>query len=145
MTKYEKIKLLPKLMKQSVREDKTEFFHFTNEASEELKSLYLEHYEVRDIDYITFAKACDIMSDIYDDLDLNNEEGSVDDEIYERACDSASYYTEDRLSYLNIWNQDEVTEILKSGVDDISTACAIWYDRQVEQACFIINKWINAE
>lgn len=30
------------------------------------------------------------------------------------------------------------------GEDSISTACAIWYDRQVEQAAIIIKDWINA-
>jgi len=140
MTKQEKINVLTTAMKQSERDDKTEYYHFTPEAPEELQNLFLEHYEIRDIDYMIFSRACDVVNEAY-----RSEYKNIDDGIYEQASDSASYYTAERLTYLNIWNQDEISDMIKNeGAGDIATACAMWYDRQVEQASFIINEWINA-
>lgn len=153
LTKVQKIATLSKAMTRSERDDKTEFYHFTDNAPEELKDLYLEHYEVRNIDYETFSSACDMLSDIYYDYVEENTEHNealakseiIIDQIYERSADSASVYTADRLSYLNIWNQDEISDYIKNGIaEDIQTACAIWYDAQVEQASLLINEWVNA-
>lgn len=144
MTKKEKIKSLQNAMERSERNDHTEYTYFTDNAPEELRQLFLEHYEVRDVDYMTFSDACDIVSDIYQNSPEITER-EAEEEIYEQASDSASVYTATRLEYLNIWNQDEVAEIFKEyGCEDIATACAVWYDRQVEQASIIINQWINS-
>jgi hypothetical protein len=144
LTKKQKIEALGTYMTYSKREDGTGFHHFTDNAPEELKDLYLEHYEVRDIDYDTFSTALDIVSEIYGDKPEATEEEATDD-LYERASDSASVYTADRLAYLDIWNEDEISELMREyGEHSIATACAIWYDRQVEQAGAIIIGWINA-
>lgn len=153
MKKGDKIKSLANAMTTSVRgmtkegqldPDGEKFYHFSGSAPEELENLYLEHYEVRDIDYETFSRACDIVSEIYEETpEADNEK--IEEGIYERASDSASVYTSTRLEYLNIWNQDEISDIMREyGTEDIATACAIWYDRQVEQATIIIKDWIEA-
>lgn len=149
MTKLEKIAVLSDAMTQSKREDGTEFYHFTDKAPEELKSLYLEHYNVAELDYETFSQACDIVSEIYKEFKGTEKvggdiEGDIIDEIYERSSDSASVYTSVRLGYLNNQNESDISDYMKEyGVHSIAETCAIWYDKQVEQQALIIKDWIN--
>lgn len=146
MNKTEKVAILNTTMMQSNRRDNPEekYTHFTDTAPRELTDLYLENYEVRDLDYEIFSDACDLVRELYDEnKDWSDE--AITDAIYDRASDSASVYTAARLAYLNIWNQDEISDTMREyNTDDIATACAIWYDRQIEQAAIIIKDWINA-
>lgn len=147
MTKKEKIAALKTAMKTSKRDDRdggTEFYHFAEGAPEELKDLYLEHYEVRDTDYEAFDRALDIVREVYEDKPEATDDEATED-IYERAPDSASVYTGARLSYLDVWNEGEISDVMREyGMHSIADACAAWYDRQVEQAAIIIKDWINA-
>ncbi len=153
MTKQEKLKSLEAAMTTSKREgEEDSFYHFSDSAPEELKNLFLEHYEVRDIDYETFSRACDIVSEVYaeysgDDTGKDEQEASEDDKItdaiYERSSDSANPYTAVRLAYLNVWNQDEVADYVRDLHVDVATGAAYWYDKQVEQQAIIIKDWIN--
>jgi len=145
MTKKEKIAVLAKAMQSRLaRDGESTEWYFSPDAPEELKDLYLEHYEVRDIDYETFSDACDLVSEAYGDHpDATDDQ--ITDDIYERASDTASVYTSDRLAYLNMWNEDEVSETMREyGMRSIADACAAWYDRQVEQQAIIIKDWVNA-
>lgn len=153
MTKQEKIASLENAMTQGTRgaakdgqlvAGGEQFYHFTDTAPKELVALFLEHYAVQDLDYETFSVACDIVSDIYDTYGKDTDDEATE-RIYEQASDSASIYTSDRLSYLNNNNEYEIAEIAQEyATDSISSACAIWYDKQVEQAAIIIKDWINA-
>jgi len=148
LTKKEKIKSLQSAVKVSKREDGTEYTHFSADAPEELKDLFLEHYTVRDLDYKIFSRACDLVGEIigytYERMDTPTQE-SIEEAIYERAPDSASVYTADRLEYLNVWNEEEISRMfLENGGESIANACAYWYDNQVEQAAIIINNWVNS-
>lgn len=144
MTKEEKIAGLSKFMTRSKRDaegerEGEEFYHFTDEAPEELKDIFLEHYNVKDIDYETFSRALDIVSEIYAD-----GADDVVDEIYQRAPDSASVYNGARLAYLDAWNEEEISQLMREyGEHSIATACALWYDKQVENASCIIDGWIT--
>lgn len=143
MTIEEKLELLSNSMTRSKRDDDTEYYHFTDNAPEELKDLYLENYEVRDIDYQIFSTAIDHIIETNNYLDASGDKfdrlAALSNEIDEGSSEFASVYTSDRLAYLNIWNQDEVTEMLKNyGLDDIATACAVWYDEQVLHAARLI-------
>ncbi len=141
MTKKEKIAVLEKAMTVSKRDDGSTWTHFTEEAPEELKDLFLEHYNVRELDYDTFSEACDVVSEVYADMPKATDDQATE-AIYERSSDRASYYNDDRLEYVTIWNQDEVADIVRESGCDVATAGAIWYDRQVEQASIIIKDWI---
>ena len=70
MNNKEKIELLSKSMEVKKRADDTSFTCFSDTAPEELKDLYLEHYEVRDIEYEIFSKACDTVVEAWE----NNED-----------------------------------------------------------------------
>lgn len=154
MTKQEKIAAIDKAMTTSKRDDGEVFNHFTDDAPRELTDLYLQHWEVKDVDYETFSRACDIVSEAYadhegDDTGKDGQEASTDDEItdaiYERASDSASIMTYDRLQYLDNWNEGEIGEIMHEyGLRSVAEGAAIWYDRQVEQMAIIIKDWVNA-
>lgn len=125
-------------MTQGIREkeDKT-FYYFTETAPQELRDLFLENYEVNDLDYEIFSKACDIIAEM-SVSELESDEAS--DAIQER--ESASVYTFDRLQYLDNSNQHEISEFCQNYKVDIATACAIWYDEQVQNACGLIREYI---
>lgn len=148
MTKQEKTAGLGKYITTSKRDDETVFNHFSDSAPEELKDLFLEHYNVKDLDYEIFGRALDIVDEVYGRKPERSLEGSDDEiveEIYEAASDSASVYTHDRLAYLDNQNEDEISQKMREyGEHSIATACAIWYDSQVEQAAIIIKDWIDA-
>lgn len=129
-------------MATSVRDDGSTYNHFTDQAPEELRALYLEHYEVRDIQYQIFSTACDIVHDIYESDDKDYE--SIEDRIYDSSPDSGSIWNAERLAYLDVWNEEDIADIVREMSVSISGACAYWYDRQVEQAAIIINQWVNA-
>lgn len=136
-----KIDALEKSMKRSKRDDKTEFYHFTDTAPKELKDLFLEHYEVRDLDYEIFSTAIDTFIEAWN----NNEDSPtlLDDYIDENYNDFSSPYNADRLAYLNVWNDSEIAEISKNySCESVSLACAIWYDEQVKGAIRIISDWV---
>lgn len=122
-------------MTQSEREGGEKFYHFTDEAPKGLKDEFLKHYNVNNLDYQMFSTACDIVSEIYHDIKENDAVDAVEEMIYERCSDSASIITYDRISDI----MHEYGEL------SIATACAIWYDKQVEQAAIIIKDWVNAE
>lgn len=151
MDKRTKISALKTAMTNSKRDDGTEFYHFadgdesTHEEIKELKDLYLEHYEVRDLDYQIFSEACDMLTEIYNDEEQEKDGSDFTiDQIYERSSDSASVYTDMRLSYLSMWNEDEISDTMRNtGTHSIADACAIWYDSQLEQAALVINEWVN--
>lgn len=123
---------------QKKRDDGTEFYCFADNAPEELKDLFLEHYEVRDQDYEIMYDASSEIEDT-ELADIIKEDGN--ELFYE--IESASVYNADRLSYLNIWNDDEISGIFKEYLcESISQACAMWYDRQVEEACNLLREYI---
>lgn len=138
----QKIESLATVMTSSERADGTVFKHFTETAPASLKDIFRDNYEVRDLDYEIFSKAIDIMVDLFSEAYVEEE---IDERIYELSADTASVYIYDRLAYLNIWNQEEISDILKEHqTDDIQSACAVWYDKEVERACFFIRDWVNA-
>jgi hypothetical protein len=147
MNKQEKIISLETAMTRSRRDEKnedSEFYHFTDDAPRELVDLYLKDYEVRDVDYESFSDAIDVVIEVHNNLDDELTDDEIVERIYEMSSDSASVYTQTRIEYLNIWNQYEISETMREySLDDISTACAVWYDRQVEQMAIIINDWVN--
>ncbi len=146
MTKAEKIAGLGSYMTTSKRDDETVFNHFTETTPHELEDLFLEHYNVKDLDYEIFGRALDIVSEAYEGKAHDEgSDGRVEEEIYDAASDSASVYTSDRLAYLDNQNEDEISKTMREyGETSIANACAIWYDRQVEQAAIIIIDWVNA-
>lgn len=51
----------------------------------------------------------------------------------------ASIYTNERLSFLNCNNQEEITQALKETDSDIQNACAYWYDQKVEKTIYSLR------
>lgn len=141
MNKENKLAAVAVAITKSTRSDGTEFYHFADGAPESLRDLFLEHYSVRDLDYQTFGRACDVVAEVYAEKPKD-----ITEAIYERSADSASVYTADRLAYLDLHNEDEISELMREcGEHSIATACAMWYDRQVEQAAILISEWVEAK
>lgn len=147
MTKQEKIDSLEDVMTMSKKHvSLVNFYHFSDKASKELEEIFQKHtdHSLNDLDFEIFSSACDIVSEIYNNNPTATK-GQIEDAIYVRSNDSASIFTINLLSYLNIYNEEDISEIVREGNGlAISTACALWYDRQVEQAAILIKDWINA-
>ena len=128
------------MMTQSERDgnENDTFYHFTDEAPEEIKNIFLKHFNVRDQDYMIFNHAIDTLIDIFP---IEQRE-DLEEQIEEWCSDIASYYTAERLELLNVWNEEEITEIVGDCNCSISEACAMWYDNQVRGAAQVIIDWI---
>lgn len=133
-------------MEVKQRLDNTNFYCFSDNAPEELKDLFLEHYDIKDLDYQIFSKACDTISEVYE-YQNNNDNKVYDFENYiqDNYNEFASVYTSDRIDYLDSSNDNEIAEIvINYKCESISFACAIWYDEQVQNAIsLIINNYLN--
>ena len=136
MTIEKKVTALENAMQKSKRKDDTEFYHFSDNAPKELKDIFMEHYEVRDIDYEIFSQAIDTVREAWE----NNEESPtlLRDYIEENYSEFSSVYTSDLLGYLTIWNHEEVADNMKELGCSIPEACAYWYDNEVKNACLVI-------
>lgn len=135
-----KLSQLEKAMEVKKRDNRSEFTCFTDTAPESLKDLFLEHYNVKDLDYQIFSQAIDIYLEAW-----NNNEDSPTlllDYIEDNYNEIGSVYISDRLAYLDNFNQSEITEFVKSYDVDIQDACAIWYNEQVHSAMHIIHDWV---
>lgn len=136
MNKEEKYKAIENAMTIKKRDDDTEFYCFSDTAPEELKGIFLNSYNVRDLDYMIFSKACDYLSERTLE-EIESEDFEVSDGEF------SSVYNSDRLEYLNIWNDEEIADIFKDySCDSISMACAYWFDNQVNEAISIIRDYI---
>ena len=85
-----------------------------------------------EMSYEVMADACQELSEI----DFRDLEGT------EFQGEYASVYIYDRLQYLDGNNQDDITDIVKEYSCDIQTACAVWYDNQVNNACEALRAYI---
>ena len=115
-----------------------EFYHFTDEilADKELYNYLLEMVDIRDLDY-------QILNDALDVLLQYEYEHAVEssNDVIENNTEHASVYNDERLAYINNWNEHEIMDIVKSyNTDSINLACAIWYDEQVNN---ILSTIIN--
>ena len=90
-----------------------------------------------ELDYEIMQTACGIIAD-----NITDKETLENADFYELANDTASVYTADRLAYMNIRNESEISEISKEYDSDIQTACAIWYEQQVVRACELLRDYI---
>lgn len=86
-----------------------------------------------DLSYEIMASACGVIADI-DLSDLNEAELN--------ETETASVYTATRLSYANNSNQSDISDIAKEYNVDFATACAVWYDNQVRNACEQLRDYI---
>ncbi len=105
--------------------------------TELLRIIYDENVGgVHDLSYEIVCKATGVIEEI-GLKDLHN-----DNAINEADNEHASVYTYPRLQYLNINNQQEITDTLKEYDCDIQTACAIWYDNQVRDTAETLRAFI---
>lgn len=92
---------------------------------------------------VGFDLSFEILSDasyVINNIELDQLE---DSDFGELCNDSGSVYTDARLAYLSFRNQDEVTDIVKEYSCDIQTACAVWYDQKVAEACEALRDYIK--
>ena len=97
------------------------------------------------LSYEVMADACSIINDY-------TMEGAEKDNWLKdgMACDflsdadsRANVYTGVQLSYLDIHNEQEISELMKDeAITSIAQACSIWYSRKVAEACEALKEYI---
>ena len=127
---------------QTKQNERAEIYLFTDNIDEEVKEILTRNIwkdnigGTSDLGYAICNSACYLISDTaIEDLEEN------EDMFYESG--SASVYTSDRLSYINMHNQDEISEKMKEySTEDIATACAVWYDDMVRSVALELRDYI---
>jgi len=124
------------------RDDDTEYKRIKEDTPKHIKDMvqnimFENDNHSFDLDYDIMNSALMFLYDV-DLKDIKESGDEVDERMYENEY--ASVYTQTRLGYMNIWNEDEITEKLKEYDCDIQTACAVWYDEAVRS---VINQLID--
>lgn len=124
--------ILVDCLETRTRNDGTEFICKKDNTPTELANIidnvmYDNDQHDMDLNYLIMDKALTFLANV------GFEEFTQDTfDPYDHNTEFASYYTGERLSYLNVWNQDEISQEFKdNGAEDIATACAMWFDDQV--------------
>lgn len=124
MTNIEKYNQIANAFK--IHGDK-EIYVFSDEVNDEVKkmiqNIMYDNIENFDLAYEVAGKACEYIANT--PLEKLQEANTYE-------AEHASVYTATRLSYLNVQNQYDITEVLKECECDIQEACAIWFDRAVQ-------------
>lgn len=95
---------------------------------------------IRDDTGASFELSYDIMSNALDEINEATFDGLDND--YSDS-EFASIYTAVQLSWLNINNQAEISDLAHEFGSDIAAASAIWYDSAVKQAIDEIVDYIK--
>jgi hypothetical protein len=109
------------------------------EVAKALRDIMYDTGEPLDLAYEMLNSAVYVISDI----ELSElENGNAEDRLNE--IESASVYTGVRLSYLNNANQADISAIMKDySLDDIATACAVYYDEKVREMITALATFIT--
>jgi len=137
-TKYNAVINCMELQKR----DNNDYFAIIKDNTEkDLKDLIINMIYDENIGGTT-SQSYDILYDATQNIENFTIEELKDTDI-EDIQDMASVYTYDRLAYINNNNEYEIYDILKEyNLDNINTACAIWYDTQVKNAMYKLRAYI---
>ncbi len=125
------IEMLQCAMTCSERDTGEHYFHFTDDVDKNLLDMFLENYNVFNLDYEIFSKAIDTIVEAFEDCNGKDLQGY----IQENYTEHASIITYERLQYLNNYNDDEIASIMREyDLATVSVGCAYWYDNQVQYA-----------
>lgn len=92
-----------------------------------------------ELSYEIMADACQIISE-----KTLDELISDDCDFFADADSRANVYTAVQLSYLNIKNEAEISDLMKDeAITSIAQACSIWYSQKVVEACEALRDYIN--
>ena len=91
-----------------------------------------------DLSYEIVSEACDILSE------MGIEKINTDETDFFAEADSrANVYTAVQLSYLNLHNESEISELMKDeSITSIAQACSIWHSHKVAEACQALTDYI---
>lgn len=120
------------------RDNGEKFICRKNELSNEVEEIIKEvTYNINDNTH-DFDLTYEILDSALRELSNFDFEDIIqeDFDVLENFDTAASYYTSDRLSYLNAWNEEDIVAHMNG--NSISEACAYWYDEQVQNAMAVI-------
>lgn len=93
-----------------------------------------------DMSYEIVAEACSIVGD----KDLEYLEGENFDSFAD-ADSVANVYTGVQLSYLKVYNESEISDLMKDeAITSIAQACSIWHSQKVAEAVEMLVTYIKS-
>lgn len=102
-----------------------------------------------ELSYEIMADACDIIAtktlDEKNTIDGSERDSLIGDDLdfWADADSRASVYTSTQLSYLNIHDEAEISDLMKDeAITSIAQACSVWYSRKVAEACEALKEYI---
>ncbi len=151
MTKNERLQAVIDAFETSKKDNGDEYETVSSTIPEEAQKAVRDIVFEIDQEGADFETAYEIVSRACTEIMDNEgaiEESEAKDEIEgfeEWGDNSASVYTETRLGYLNMYNQDDITSKVKDFGCAIQEACAYWYDEKARLAIDRLMRYIYAE
>lgn len=97
----------------------------------------------QDISYEICASACDIISDKTSEGNDRDSLTGDDLDLYADADSRANVYTAVQLSYLNINNEDEISQLMQDeAITSVAQACTAWHTSKVVEACERLKDYV---
>lgn len=118
----------------------------TDKCDEKLKnvlmSIIYDGEYISETGYKIAYSACSFFDEL-EEKDFTNLADILEEQL--SSYEPASIWNDARLSYLDIYNEQDIFETLKEyACDSINLACAIWYDNEVKNAInTIIDEYIT--
>lgn len=138
MNKQELLDAIPNAYETRTRPDGTEYEAIKDDAPVPVRDILME---VSDAMYED-CKSLDLAHDITARAARLGGYRLVEEDCpdpSELAQDTASPYTARRLEYITVYNQDDISELMKEyELADIASAAAVWYELRVEEAVRLI-------
>lgn len=142
MNKQEKLELIGSAFVTLKRADGTEFELYTYGLNDEVRDKLSEIQQVLDVgldaSYEIMSEACDIVGNLEIEV---IEGGNLD--LYSDCDAAASVYTAVQLSYLNVNNENEISDLMKElSFTSIALACSYWHTQKVQEAAEALVAYI---
>jgi hypothetical protein len=129
----------------SVPSPETERIIISDKTPEEVRDFLVKaQHDVVDIFNLSYTiadSAASILSEIEQEDVFDYQGYDMGGDLDEACSDVASVYTSERLSWLCVANESEISDLMSElEIKSISDACAVWYDQKVRQ---MIEKFID--
>lgn len=130
------------------RNDGTEYYAIAENCDEKLKNIYLSMiYDdniggTNDLSYRLIYDATAFFSN-----EITGDETKEEMlEALENYQDFAPIWNSERLEMLNVNNEQDIADIMKEyEIENVSTACAVWYENTIKSIVnTIIDEYVKA-
>jgi len=149
MTQIEKLEAIKDAYITKTRPNGDEIYILADTVPEEVRTALWDIQQNLGVDfdpsYEIMASACGIIAEKTLTGADRDSLTSDDLDLYADADSAENVYTTVQLSYLNLNNEAEISELMKDeSITSIAQASAVWHTQRVVDACEAIKEYILA-